>query len=112
MDDEEDLDDEDTKKVIVELTKTAAEEKTSLKFILNSIKVKVAVDSGASANVIDEERFKKDLSKSSSWKNPRLYVYGSQVPIPVAGKFEAVIEAYYFPKLMSAEDIVSALGRS
>ena len=70
----------------------------------------MAVDSGASANIVDEERFRK-IQEISEKKlilkkfNVRLYGCGSQVPIPVAGKFEAVVETK--DKAISAVFIVA-----
>ena len=57
----------------------------------------MAINSGASANIIDEGRFRKiqERSKERLWlekSKVKLYGYASDMPIPVAGKFNAVVE--------------------
>ena len=71
--------------------------KTTVKLLLNGVKVQMAIDSGASANIMDEERFQKiqERSKESlqlEKSKVKFYGYASVAPIPVAGKFNAMVE--------------------
>ena len=95
--DEEDSGDEYVKKITIRWMSTDAGKKTTVKFLLNGVKVQMAIDSGTSANIMDEGRFQKiqerykerlRLEKSKV----KLYGYGSEVLIPIAGKFNAVVE--------------------
>ncbi|XP_044171438.1 uncharacterized protein LOC122955744 [Acropora millepora] len=70
---------------------------TTVKLFLNGVKVQMAIDSGASANIIDEGRFRKIQERSKERlrlekSKVKLYGYASDMPIPVAGKFNAVVE--------------------
>ena len=56
----------------------------------------IAIDSSTSVNVMDEERFLKIQERSVEKlylekTKVKLYGYVSETPIPVAGKFKAVI---------------------
>ena len=57
--DEEDSDDEYVKKITIGWMSTDTGKKTSVKLFLKGVKVQMAIDSGASANIIDEGRFRK-----------------------------------------------------
>ena len=57
--DEEDSDDEYVKKVTIGWMSTDTGKKTTLKLFLNGVKAQKAIDSGASANIIDEGRLRK-----------------------------------------------------
>ena len=62
-----------------------------------TVKLQMAIDSGASANVIDEGRFRKIQERSKERlrlekSKVKLYGYASDMPIPVAGKFNAMVE--------------------
>ena len=57
----------------------------------------MAIDSGASANIIHEGRFRKIQERSRERlrlekSKVKLNGYASDMPIPVAGKFNAVVE--------------------
>ena len=71
--------------------------KTTVKLLVNSVKVQMAIDLSASANITDEgrlqeiqERCKERLRLEKS--KVRLYGYASEAPVPVAGKFNAMVE--------------------
>ena len=71
--------------------------KTTVKLLLNGLKVQMAIDSGASANIIDEGRFRKiqERSKERLWlekSKVKLYGYASEAPISVAGKSNTMVE--------------------
>ena len=71
--------------------------KTTVKLFLNGVKVQLAIDSGASANIIDEGRFRKIQERSKERlqlekSKVKHYGYASDMPIPVAEKFNAVVE--------------------
>ena len=77
--------------------RTDTGKKTTVKLILNGVKVQMAINSGASANVMDVERFQEIQERSKEklqLKKPRvkLYGYASEIPIPVSGKFNAMAE--------------------
>ena len=95
--DEEDLDDEYVKKVTIGWMSTDTVKKTTVKLFLNGVKVQMAIDSGASANNIDEGIFRKIQERSKETlrlekSKVKLYGYASDMPIPVAGKFNALVE--------------------
>ena len=71
--------------------------KTTVKLHLNGVKVQMAINSGVSANIMDEERFQKIQERSkgrlqSEKSKVTLYGYASEAQIPVAGKFNAMVE--------------------
>ena len=95
--DEEDSDDEYVKKITIGWMSTDTGKKTTVKLLLNGVKVQMAIDSGASANIMDEERFQKIQERSKEIlqlekSKVKLHGYGSEAPIPVAGKFNAMVE--------------------
>ena len=95
--DEEDLDDEYVKKITIRWMSTDTGKKTIVKLFLKGVKVQMAIDSGGSANIIDEGRFRKLQERSKERlrlekSKVKLYGYASDMPIPVAGKFNAVVE--------------------
>ena len=96
--DEEDSDDEYVKKITIGWMSAAdTGKKTTVKFLLNGVKVQMAIDSGASANIMDEGRFQKIQERSKERlrlekSKVKLYGYASEVSIPVAGKFNALVE--------------------
>ena len=77
---------------------SGAGRKATEKFLLNGVKDLMAMDSGASVNVMDEDSFLK-IQEESAEKlylektKVELYGYASETPIPVAGKCKAVIDA-------------------
>ena len=71
--------------------------KTIVKRLVNSVKVQMAIDSSASANITDEGRLQKFQERSKERlrlekSTVKLYGYASEAPIPVAGKFNAMVE--------------------
>ena len=62
--DEEDSDDEYVKKITIGWMSTDTGKKTTVKLLLNGVKVQMAIDSGANANVMDEGRFQKIQERS------------------------------------------------
>ena len=95
--DEEDSADEYVKKITIGCMSTDTGRKTTVKLHLNGVKVQMAINSGASANIIDEERFQKIQERSkgrlqSEKSKVKLYGYASEAQIPVAGKFNAMVE--------------------
>ena len=94
--DEGDSDYEYLKKLTIGWMSTDTGKKTTVKRLLNGVKVQMAIDSGASA--IDEGRFQKIQERSKErlqLENSKfkLYGYAIEAPIPVAGKFNAMVEA-------------------
>ena len=84
--------------------------KTNVKLLLNAVKVQMAIDSGVSANVMDEERFQTIQERSKEKlqlkkSKVKLYGYARETPIPVAGKFNAMVETN--KKAISATFIVA-----
>ena len=95
--DEEDSDNEYVKKITIRWMSTDTGKKTIVKRRLNGVKVQMAIDSGASANIIDEERFQEIQERSKEKlqlekSKVKLYGYAREAPIPVAGKFNAMVE--------------------
>ena len=77
--------------------RTDTGKKTTVKLILNGVKVQMPINSGASANVMDVERFQEIQERSKEklqLQKPRvkLYGYASETPIPVSGKCNAMVE--------------------
>ena len=63
----------------------------------NGAKVQMAIDSGESAKIMDEGRFQKIHERSNETlqlekSKAKLYGFVSENPIPVAGKFNAMVE--------------------
>ena len=57
----------------------------------------MAIDSGASPNIMDEEKFQEIQERSKEKlqlekSKVKLYGYASEAPIPAAGKFNAMVE--------------------
>lgn len=93
---ENDFDEEYVKKTFLGWMRSGARRKATVKFLRNSVKDVMASDSGASVNVMDEERFLKIQERSAEKlylekTKIKLYGYVSETPIHVAGKFKAVI---------------------
>ena len=87
--DEEDSDDEYVKKITIGWMSTDTGKKATVKFLLNGVKVQMAIDSGTSANIMDEGRFQKNQERSKERlrlekSQVKLYGYASEVSIPVA----------------------------
>ena len=61
---EEYSDDEYVKKITIGWMSTDTGKKTTVKLRLNGVKVQMAIDSGASANIMDEERFQEIQERS------------------------------------------------
>ena len=85
------------KKITIGWMSTDTGKKTTVKLLLNDGKVQMTIDSGASANVMDEGRFQKIQERSKERlqlekSKVNLYGYASKVLIPIAGKFNAVVE--------------------
>ena len=89
------------KKITIGWMSTDIGKKTTVKLLLNGVKVQMAIDSGASAsaraNISDERRFRKIQERSKERlrlekSKVKLYGYASDMPIPVAGKFNAMVE--------------------
>lgn len=58
------------------------------------VKITVLMDSGASVNLLDQPAYETVRKHSEVHMVPdssKIYVYGSTVPLPVAGKFEATV---------------------
>ena len=99
------------------MTKTTA--KSSLPTVqvrINGIKGQVEADSCSTANIIDEERFgllQEALKKKLVLKraNTKLYAYGQEKPIPLAGSFKADVESINTGKKVVA-NIVVAKGKT
>ena len=94
---EGDLDDEYVKKITIGWMSTDTGKKTTVKLLLNGVKVQMAIDSGASANIINEGRFQKTQERSKERfqlekSKVKLYGYASEAPIPIARKFNAMVE--------------------
>ena len=92
--DEEDSDDEYVKKITIGWMSTDTGKKITTKLRLNGVKVQMAIDSGASANIMDEERFQEIQERSKEKlqlekSKVKLYGYASEAPILVAGEFNA-----------------------
>ena len=71
--------------------------KTTVKLLLNSVKVQMAIDSSVSANIMEEGRLQKIQERSKERlrlekSKVKLYGYASEAPIPVAEKFNAMVE--------------------
>ena len=73
---------------------------TLVKLTVNGVKTQMAVDSGASVNIMDEKRFQK-IQEMSVRKlhlrkcKTKIYGYASKTPIALAGKFDTIIENKY-----------------
>ena len=85
------------KKITIGWTSTDTGKKTTVKFLLNGVKVQMDIDSAASANIMDEGRFQKIQERSKERlrlekSKVKLYGYASEVSIPVAGKSNAMVE--------------------
>lgn len=70
---------------------------TLVKLALNGVKTQMAVDSGASVNIMDEKRFQKIQERSVTKLHLRkcktkIYGYASNKSIALAGKFDTIIE--------------------
>ena len=71
-----------------------ARSNANVKLKIGGCWMKFQIDTGASVNVLDED----DLSKISDEivvkkTNKKIFPYGSQVPLPLAGKFETMVES-------------------
>ena len=62
--DEEDSDDEYVKTISLGWMSTDTGKKTTVRLLLNGVKVQMAIEPGASANIMDEERFQKIQERS------------------------------------------------
>ena len=85
------------KKITIGWMSSDTGKKTTLKLLLNGAKVQMAIDSGASANIMDEVRCQKIEERSNETlqlekSEAKLYGYASKAPILVAGKFNAMVE--------------------
>ena len=71
--------------------------KTTVKLLLNSVKVQMAIDSSVSANIMEEGKLQKIQERSKERlrlekSKVKLYGHASEAPIPVAEKFNAMVE--------------------
>lgn len=62
--DEEDSDDEYVKKITIRWMSTDTGKKTTVKLLLNGVKVQMGIDSGVSEHIIDEGRLRKIQERS------------------------------------------------
>ena len=67
------------RKITIGWMSTDTGTKTTVKLLLNGVKVQIAIDSGASANIIDKGRFRKIEERSKErlrLEKPKAKLYG------------------------------------
>ena len=69
--------------------------------VINGVNTNVLVDSGASVNVVNES-VAKSLSQSLSPCDTYIYAFGSDVPLPVCGKFKVNVKNTKGPRLVQS----------